>query len=97
MRLEYKNRGGSDRGVRRAGMAVIGSAVVLISALEIGCGGGDLGSTKSGASLSLVEKRRQTMGKQAEEAGRAPCVPADPKKQAKDRKSVGEGTGRRRQ
>jgi len=83
MRLELENRAGSYRGARRAGIAIIGPAVVLIGALEIGCGsGGDLGSTKSGASLLLVEKRQQTMGKLAEEAGRAPCVPADPKKQA---------------
>jgi hypothetical protein len=63
-------------------MAVIGPAIVLISVLEIGCGGGGDASTKSGAPPSLVEQRRQTMGKLAEEAGRAPCVPADPKKQA---------------
>jgi hypothetical protein len=83
MRLEFKNRAGSDRGARRTGMALIGSAVVLISVLDLGCGGGgELASTRSGAAPSLVEKRQQAMGKLAEEAGRAPCVPADPKKQA---------------
>src|SRR5215468_9112764 len=72
MRLELENRAGSYRGARRAGMAIIGPAVVLIGVLEIGCGGGgDLGSTRSGASLSLVEKRQQTMGKLANEATRA--------------------------
>jgi len=85
MRLEFKNRDGSYRGARRAGMAIFGPAVLLISVLEIGCGGGgDLGSTRSGAAFSLVEKRQQAMGKLAEEAGRAPCVPADPKKQANE-------------
>jgi hypothetical protein len=62
-------------------MAIIGSAVVLISALEIGCGGG---STKSGAAPSLVEQRQRTMRKLVEEAEQAPCVPADPKKQANE-------------
>lgn len=83
MHMELENRGDSDRGARRVGMAVIGSAVVLISVLEIGCGGGgELASTRSGAALSLVEKRQQAMGRLAEEAGWARCAPADPKKQA---------------
>lgn len=66
-------------------MPIVVTAVVLISVLEIGCGsGGDAGSNKSGASLSLVEQRQQTMKKLAEEVGQAPCVPADPKKQANE-------------
>ncbi len=80
MRLQFKT--GSDRSVRRAGMAVIGPAMILISALEIGCGSGDSGSVRSGRAVSLVEQRQRTMGKLAEETGLAPCVPADPKKQA---------------
>src|SRR5262245_36701012 len=83
MRREYENRVGSDRGARLAGMAVIGSAFILISALEIACGG-DRGSTKAGAPPSLVEQRKQTMKKLVEEAEQAPCVPADPKKQANE-------------
>src|SRR5262245_9999069 len=84
MRLKLENRVNSDRGARRAGMAVIGSAVVLISVLEIGCGGGDSSSTRTGAASSLVEKRQQVMKKLVEETERAPCVPADPKKQANE-------------
>src|SRR5215813_1499394 len=84
MRLKLENRVNSDRGARRAGMAVIGSAVVLISVLEIGCGGGDSSSTGTGAASSLVEKRQQVMKKLVEETERAPCVPADPKKQANE-------------
>ena len=65
-------------------MAVIGSAVALISVLEIGCGSGNRDSTRSGASVSLVEQRQQAMKKLADEASQAPCVPADPKKQANE-------------
>jgi hypothetical protein len=63
-------------------MAAIGSAVALIGALEVGCGGGNPGSTRTGASSSLVEQRQQVMKKLVDEAEQAPCVPADPKKQA---------------
>src|SRR5262245_8064933 len=84
MRLEYENQAGSDRGARRAGMAAIGSAVILISAMEIGCGGGNPGSTRTAATSSLVEQRQRAMKKLAEEAEKAPCVPADPKKQANE-------------
>jgi hypothetical protein len=84
MRLNHENRAFLPRGARRAGMAVIGSAVALISVLEIGCGSGDRGSTKSGASVSLVEQRQQAMKKLTEEVSQAPCVPADPKKQANE-------------
>ncbi|HEX2488986.1 MAG TPA: hypothetical protein VHR27_06270 [Blastocatellia bacterium] len=65
-------------------MAVIGSAVALISVLEIGCGSGNRDSTRSGASVSLVEQRQQAMKKLADEVSQAPCVPADPKKQANE-------------
>ena len=83
MRLEPENRAVSDRSARLAGMAVIGSAFALISLLEIGCGGrGDPGST--GAATSLVEQRQRAMKKLIEEAEQAPCVPADPKKQANE-------------
>ncbi|MGH9754145.1 MAG: hypothetical protein ACREA2_15310 [Blastocatellia bacterium] len=64
-------------------MAITGSVVVLISVLEIGCGG-DLGSTKSGPPPSLVEQRQQSMKKLVEESEQAPCLPADPKKQANE-------------
>ncbi|HKQ91465.1 MAG TPA: hypothetical protein VJZ77_12305 [Blastocatellia bacterium] len=84
MRLNHENRAFLSRGARRAGMAVIGSAVALISVLEIGCGSGNRDSTRSGASVSLVEQRQQAMKKLAEEASQAPCVPADPKKQANE-------------
>jgi hypothetical protein len=85
MHQENENRAGSDRGARRAGMAVIGSVFALIGVLEIGCGGrGDPGSTGSGAASSLVEQRQRAMKKLIEEAGQAPCVPADPKKQANE-------------
>jgi hypothetical protein len=84
MRLELENRVASDRGARRAGMAVIGSAVVLIGVLEMGCGGGDSSSNRTGAASSLVEKRQQVMKKLVEETEQAPCVPADPKKQANE-------------
>src|SRR5215475_16215088 len=83
MNLELENRVGSDRGARLAGMAVIGSAVILISALEVACGG-DPGSTKSGAPASLVEQRQRAMKKLVEEVEQAPCVPADPKRQANE-------------
>src|SRR5262245_11515997 len=83
MRLENENRAGSDRGSRRVGMAVIGSAFALISLFEIGCGGrGDSGTT--GAPTSLVEQRQRAMKKLIEDAEQAPCVPADPKKQANE-------------
>src|SRR5688572_814689 len=81
MRLNHENRAFLPRGARRAGMAVIGSAVALISVLEIGCGSGD---RRSGASVSLVEQRQQAMKKLTEEVSQAPCVPADPKKQANE-------------
>src|SRR5499426_2531663 len=83
MHREHENRVGSDRGARLAGMAVIGSAVILISALEMACGG-DPGSTRTGAASSLVEQRQQTMKKVVDEVEQAPCVPADPKKQANE-------------
>src|SRR5262247_375141 len=83
MHRENENRVGSDRGARLAGMAVIGSAVILISALEVACGG-DPGSTRTGAASSLVEQRQQTMKKVVDEVEQAPCVPADPKKQANE-------------
>jgi hypothetical protein len=63
-------------------MAVIGSAFALISVLEIGCGG--RGETGSGPAPSLVEQRQRAMKKLIEEAEQAPCVPADPKKQANE-------------
>jgi hypothetical protein len=81
MRLDNENRAFLRRSARRAGMAVVGSAVALISALEIGCGSGD---RRSGASLSLVEQRQQAMKKLTEEVSQVPCVPADPKKQANE-------------
>jgi hypothetical protein len=84
MRLNHENRAFLPQGARRAGMAVIGSAVALISVLEIGCGNGNRGSTRSGASVSLVEQRQQAMKKLTEEVSQAPCVPADPKKQANE-------------
>jgi len=57
--------------------------MVLIGVLETGCGsGGDAGSTRPGA--SLVEQRRQAMKKLVEAVSQAPCVPADPKKQANE-------------
>lgn len=66
-------------------MAIIGAIIVLISALNAGCGsGGDSGSSKSAASLSLVEQRLQTMKNLSDEARQAPCGPADPKKQANE-------------
>src|SRR5215475_5230794 len=83
MYRELENRVGSDRGARLAGMAIIGSAVILISALEVVCGG-DPGSTKSGAPTSLVEQRQRAMKKLTDEVEQAPCVPADPKKQANE-------------
>ncbi len=64
-------------------MAVIGSAVILISALEMACGG-DPGSTKSGAPTSLIEKRQRAMKNLVDEVEQAQCVPADPKKQANE-------------
>ncbi len=64
-------------------MAVTGAAVVLASALGIGCSkGDDSASSISGASRSLVEQRREAMKKLSEDAKQAACVPADPKKQA---------------
>jgi hypothetical protein len=84
MRLNHENRAFLPQGARRAGIAVIGSAVALISVLEIGCGSGNRGSTRSGASVSLVEQRQQAMKKLADEVSQAPCVPADPKKQANE-------------
>jgi hypothetical protein len=83
MRREHENRVGSDRGARLAGMTVIGSAVILIGALEMACGA-DPGSTKSGAPPSLVEQRQRAMKKLVEDVEQAPCVPADPKKQANE-------------
>jgi hypothetical protein len=84
MRLKLENHASLNRVGRRAGLAAIGSAVVLISVLEMGCGGGDSGSTRTGAASSLVEQRQRAMKKLVDEVEQAPCVPADQKKQANE-------------
>ncbi len=83
MHRELGNRRDPGLGRSRSVTAVVAFAVVFTGALGIGCRkGGDSASSNSGAPASLVEQRREAMKKLADEASQAPCVPADPKKQA---------------
>ncbi|MGH9853404.1 MAG: hypothetical protein ACREBD_26485, partial [Blastocatellia bacterium] len=59
------------------------ASAVLVSALAIsGCGGRESASENSTTSSSLVKQRQEMVKKVVEEARQAPCLPADPKKQA---------------
>ncbi len=83
MNRGLENCEGPDRSKGKAVRIVIVASTVLVSTLAIsGCGGRESATENSTTSTSLVKQRQEMVKKVVEEAKQAPCLPADPKKQA---------------